>query len=99
MTEEDEPMFELIGLAIALGVGVGSFAKTRTFVKRRLRYVDAVQKGTAPIIAGAAAAIVAAPVVAALPIITGATALALGAGIGFGTHAGAKDIRENRDDD
>ena len=92
-------MFELIGLIIALGVGVGSFSKTRTFVKRRLRYVDAVQKGTAPVIAGAAAAIVAAPVVAALPIITGATALALGAGVGFGTHAGAKAIREGIDDD
>jgi len=88
----------LIGLIIAGAAAVGGFMQTRTFVKRRLRYVDAVQKGAAPLIAGAAAAIVVSPF-AALPLITGATAIALGAGVGFGTHAGAKDIREGRDDD
>ncbi len=88
----------LIGLIIAGAAAIGGFMQTRTFVKRRLRYVDAVQKSAAPLIAGAAAAIVVSPF-AALPLITGATAIALGAGVGFGTHAGAKDIREGRDDD
>jgi hypothetical protein len=88
----------LIGLIIASAAAIGGFVQTRAFVKRRLRYVDAVQKGVAPVIAGAAAAIVVSPL-AALPLITGATAIALGAGVGFGTHAGAKDIREGRDDD
>ena len=90
-------MFELIALIIAGAAGIGGFTQTRAFVKRRLRYVGAVQKGTAPIIAGAAAAIIAAPVVAVLPLVTGAAALALGLGVGAGTHAGARDIREGHD--
>ena len=89
-------MFELIGLIITGAAAIGGFTQTRTFVKRRLRYVDAVQKAPVPVIVGAAAAIVASPL-AALPLITGATALALGAGVGLGTHAGAKDIREGRE--
>lgn len=91
-------MFELIGFMVAVGAAVGGYARTRSYVKRRLRYVEAVQKGTAPVIAGAAATIIAAPVVALLPIVTGAAAIALGLGVGAGTHAGARDIRENRDD-
>lgn len=87
-------MFEII---IAAGAAIIGYTQTKAFVKRRLRYVDAVQKSTAPVLAGAAATIVAAPF-AALPIITGATAIALGVGVGAGTHVGAKDIRERRDD-
>lgn len=89
-------MFELIGLIITGAAAIGGFTQSRTFVKHRLRYVEAVQKAPAPVIAGAAAAIIASPF-AALPLITGATALALGAGVGLGTHAGAKDIREGRE--
>jgi hypothetical protein len=89
-------MFELLALVIAGAAGIGGFAQTRAFVKRRLRYVDAVQKAPAPVIAGAAAAIIASPL-AALPLISAATALLFGAGVGLGTHAGAKDIREGRD--
>ena len=91
-------MFELISLVIAGAAAIGGFTQSRAFVKRRLRYVDAVQKGTAPVLAGAAAAIVAAPFTA-LPLITAATAILLGVGVGAGTHAGAKDIREGRADE
>lgn len=87
-------MFELIGLVVTGVVTVGGYFKTRQFVKRRLRYVDAVQKSSAPVIAGAAAAAVAWPVVAVLPIIGVPTALALGAGVGLGTRAGAREIRD-----
>ena len=92
-------MFELIGLGIAAAAAIGGFTQTRAFVKRRLRYVEAIQKGTAPVLAGAAVTIAAAPIVAILPIVTGAAAIALGVGVGAGTHVGAKDIREGRDDD
>jgi len=90
-------MFEMIGLIVAGAVAVGGFVKTRSFVKRRLRYVDGVQKSAIPVLAGAAAAIVAAPVVALLPIVGAPAALALGAGVGFGTRAGVQDIRNGTD--
>jgi hypothetical protein len=57
-----------------------------------LRYGDGVQKSSIPVIAGAAAAIVAAPIVAILPIVGAPAALALGAGVGLGTRACVHDI-------
>lgn len=86
-------MFGLIALTVAGIAGAGSYMKTRGFVRRRLRFVDAVQRAPAPLVAGVAATMIAAPVVAILPIIGAGTALALGAGVGLGTAAGVKDIR------
>lgn len=86
-------MFELIALAAAGLAGAGGYAKTRSFVRRRLRFVDSVQTSPAPLIAGTAAALVAAPVVALLPIVGAGTALAVGLGVGVGTAAGVRDIR------
>jgi hypothetical protein len=86
-------MFELIGLAVAGVALVGGYIQTRSFVKRRLRYVDAVQKGSAPVIAGAAATVVGGAVAAILPLVGVPAALALGAGVGLGTRAGVRDIQ------
>lgn len=87
-------MFELIGL-LALGAAAGAgYIKSRHFVSRRLRYVDAARKSSAPVIAGVAATVVAAPLVAVLPIVGAGTALAFGASVALGTRAGAKDIAE-----
>ena len=66
---------------------VGGFSWTKGFVRRRLRYVDAVHTRPAPWIAGTAAALVATPFTL-LPIVTGLTAVALGVGVGFGVRAG-----------
>lgn len=85
-------MFELIGLVVAGAAAIGGYVQTRAYVKRRLRYVDAVKSNTAPVLAGAAAAIVAAPVVALLPIVGAPAAIALGVGVGIGTRAGVRDI-------
>lgn len=90
-------MFELIGLIVTGVATVGGYFKTRQFVKRRLRYVDAVQNSAAPVLAGAAAAVVAAPIVALLPIIGAPTAIAIGAGVGLGTRAGVRQIRSGAD--
>lgn len=89
-------MFELIGLA-ATGVltAVGYF-KTRDFVQRRLRFVEFVQKGFAPVVVGAGAAVVAVPAVALLPIVGVGTAILFGAGVGAGVAAGAHRIRNGR---
>ena len=90
-------MFEVIGLVLGGVAAVAGYVKTRSFVKRRLRYVDSVQKSSVPVLAGAAAAIIAAPVVALLPLIGPPAAIAFGVAVGAGTHAGARDIRDNRD--
>ena len=86
-------MFELIGLIATGAATAGGYFQSRGFVRRRLKYVDLVQKAGAPVIAGAAAAVVAAPVVALLPLVGAGTALLFGAGVGAGVAAGAKDIR------
>lgn len=87
-------MFELIGL-IAAGTAAGfGYIKSRGFVSRRLRYVDAAKRPSAPLLAGVAAATLAAPVVWVLPIVGAGTALAFGTAVGLGTRAGAKDVTE-----
>ncbi|MCI0436003.1 MAG: hypothetical protein L0271_20540 [Gemmatimonadetes bacterium] len=85
-------MFELIGLVVAAGAAIGGYIKAKSFVSKRLRYVDAAKSGMAPVLAGAAAAIVAAPIVAVLPIVGAPAAIALGVGVGAGTRAGVKEI-------
>jgi hypothetical protein len=62
-------------------------------VRRKLRFVDAVQKPVAPVVAGGTAALLAAPVVWLLPIIGAGTAVIFGLGIGAGVHHGARDVK------
>ena len=79
----------IVGLilgAAALGSG---FVFTRSFVRQRLRFVEAAQKPSAPVVAGVIAAAAALPV-AALPIITVGTALAFGVGVGTGWASGQR---------
>lgn len=74
------------GVATAAG-----YLWTRNFVRRRLRYVEAVKKPVAPLIAGAAAAAIAWPIAGLLPVVTTASALLLGAGVGAGVASGRKE--------
>ena len=46
-------MFELIGLIAALGASIGGHVQSRRFVRRRLSFVEAVQKPAIAIAAGA----------------------------------------------
>jgi hypothetical protein len=82
----------MIGLLICLAALGGGFAYTRSFVKRRLQFVDKAQRPAAPVVAGLIATAVALPV-AALPIITIGTALAFGAGVGTGWASGQRANR------
>jgi hypothetical protein len=77
----------MIGLLVGVAALGGGFVWTREFVRRRLRYVDAVRRPAAPVVAGIAAAAVALPF-AALPIITVGTAVALGVGVASGVASG-----------
>jgi hypothetical protein len=81
----------LLGLAVAAAALIGGYVLSRNFVRRRLRYVDAIQKPSAPLIAGAAAAAVAALPFALLPIVTVGTAVALGVGVASGVASGRSD--------
>ncbi len=77
----------MLGLAVTAAALIGGFLVSRNFVRRRLRFVDAVQRPSAPLIAGVAVAAVALPV-ALLPVVTVATAVALGVGVAGGVASG-----------
>lgn len=87
-------MFELLALAIAGAVGIGGYIKSRNLVRSRLRFTDWVEKPYIGFMAGVGATVLAAPVVALLPIVGAGTALAAGLGVGTGVHAGASDARQ-----
>jgi hypothetical protein len=86
-------MIELIAIALTLGSAIGGYFASRRFVSDRLRYVDAIQRPGIPLLAGLAAAVVAAPVVWLLPIFGAGTALLFGAAVGAGVSAGRKAIK------
>ena len=77
----------LLWLGVTAAALVGGYVLSRNFVRGRLRYVDALQKPSAPLIAGVAAAAVVLPI-AALPIITVGTAVAFGVGVASGVASG-----------
>jgi hypothetical protein len=83
----------VIGLLIALAAAGGGFVAARRFVKRRLRFVDALHKPAAPVVAGLGAAALAAPI-AFLPVVTLGTALAFGVGVAGGVATGRRADRE-----
>ncbi len=77
----------MLWLAVSAAALIGGFVASRGFVRRKLRFVDAVQKPAAPLIAGAAAAVVALPITM-LPIVTIGTAVAFGIGVAGGVASG-----------
>jgi hypothetical protein len=83
----------MLEFLITMAAGAIGFILARNFVRRRLRFVDAVHSIWAPLIAGAAAALVAWPAVL-LPLVTLTTAIVFGIGTGWGTASGAKALRE-----
>lgn len=89
-------MIELLILgAAAGGIGAG-YMKIRRFVRDRLRFVDAVHRPIAPMMAGAVGVAAAVPVVWLVPVIGGGTALLFGAGVGLGVSHGARDVRRKQ---
>jgi uncharacterized membrane protein YdcZ (DUF606 family) len=85
-------MYATLALLLTTIAGVGGYLLARNFVRRRLRFIDAIQSPWAPWIAGVAGAVVASPL-ALLPLLGMATAVVFGLGIGFGTASGARAIR------
>ena len=89
-------MVEILWLAATGAAGAVGYAKSRGFVRQRLRFVDKVRKPYVPFVAGGAAAAAAAPVVWLLPIVGTATAVIFGASVGAGVASGRKDLEEGR---
>jgi len=91
----------MISLGLILVGVIMGYGTARRFVRDRLRYVDSAHKPTVPLIVGVAAILIAVPIVnliSILPLVHlgGGAAIALGASVGLGVRAGAKDIREGR---
>jgi hypothetical protein len=82
----------MLPLLITIAAGVVGYFLARNFVRRRLRFVDAVYSPFAPIIAGAAAALIVSPL-ALLPLVHAGMAIIFGVGVGLGTANGAKILR------
>jgi len=87
-------MFSLIAACIAGASGIIGHMKSRDFVGRRLRYTSIVEKPMLGVWAGVGATVLAAPLVAVLPIVGAGTAIAIGAGIGTGVALGVRDSKE-----
>lgn len=87
-------MWDLLAFAASIAATAFGYITARTFVREKLRYVDAAQKRRAPIIAGVVAWAIAMPLVWLLPLVGPATALLFGVSVAIGVRSGAKDIRE-----
>lgn len=83
----------MLGVIVVGAVALTGYFQARGWVRRRLRFVDAVQHPLAPLIAGTAVALIAAPVVWFLPFVGMGTALLVGGGVGVGVLHGARDIK------
>jgi hypothetical protein len=86
-------MLFLLGIFITFFITLAGFVVSQRFVENRLRYVDAVQRPYAPLVAGAIAAAVALPIVGLLPIVGVGTAILFGVSVFAGVASGAREIR------
>ena len=82
----------MIGLLVGIAALAVGFVGARRFVRRKLRFVDAVQNPLAPLVAGVAATAIALPVTI-LPLVTVLTALAFGVGVGTGVVSGRNSFK------
>jgi hypothetical protein len=89
-------IFAILALTVTVGSGILAFGFARGFVRRRLRFVDAVRSPVAPVLAAVGAAILVMPLTM-LPlvkiVITGVTAAVVGLGAGLGTRSGVKALQ------
>ncbi|MES2304901.1 MAG: hypothetical protein V4558_05315 [Gemmatimonadota bacterium] len=86
-------MFGLVSLVITAAAGLFMFGLAREFVRNKLRFVDAVKNPIAPWLAGFAVLLVASPIAALLPLVTGFTAAIAGLAAGLGTASGVKALK------
>ena len=83
----------IIWIAATGTASIWGYVQARRFMRKRLRFVDSAQKPMAPVVAGAAAAALMAPLALLLPFVGVGTAVLFGAGVGIGTSQGQKDVK------
>ena len=83
----------LLWLGFTGAASIFGYIKTRQFVRRRLRFVDAVQNPAVPLLAGGLAGLVAVPIVWLIPFVGTVSALVFGLGVGVGVLHGSKDVK------
>jgi len=81
-----------INVMIVAAVAMVGFVIAKTFVRRRLRFVDAIYSPLAPLTVGVLMAVLAWPL-AILPIITGTMTVIFGIGAGMGTASGVRALK------
>jgi hypothetical protein len=86
-------MFFLLGIFITFIITLVGFVVSQRFVENRLRFVDAVQRPYAPLVAGLVATAVALPIVGLLPLVGIGTAILFGVSVFAGVASGAREIR------
>lgn len=84
----------MLELLMIVAAGLAGYFLARNFVRRRLRFVDAVHSPFAPIAAGTVATLAAWPAVL-LPLVTFTTAVVFGIGTGLGTASGSRTLRQS----
>jgi hypothetical protein len=85
----------LLTLGIFVAAVAAGFAVASSFVRRRLRFVDAIYSPAAPWLAGLAAAVIVWPI-AILPLITTTATTLFGVGAGLGTASGVKALKRGQ---
>lgn len=85
-------MIGIIYLLSIVAAAAAGFVLARTFVRRRLRFVDAIRSPIAPWVAGLGAALIVWPA-ALLPLVTHTTTALFGVGAGLGTASGVKALK------
>ena len=83
----------LVVFVLTIAAVGAAYVYSRRFVRERLRFVDAAQRGTAPWIAAAGAFVVGSLAALVLPFVGVGSAFCLALAVGLGVAAGARDVR------
>ena len=86
----------LVAIVVTAAAGIFSFGFARGFVRRRLRFVDAVRSPVVPVLAAVVAGLLVLPLTI-IPLVnllvSGVTAAVVGVGAGLGTRSGVKALQ------
>jgi len=86
-------MIGFLYTVVIVAAAIGGFVLTRSFVRNRLRFVDAIRAPWVPWVVGLVAITLTAPIAWFLPLVTKATTVLFGIGAGVGTASGVKALK------
>jgi hypothetical protein len=86
-------MSAILAAIAAVALAIFGFRQARSFVFRRLTYVDRIHSAYVPAVAGLGAGLLALPIAAVLPVVGPGTAVLFGISVALGVSSGARSIR------